>query len=212
MALPLISLAGAVLVLGQGGWRRLALLPALAGVALWAAADRPLLLIAADGGLVGVMGPEGRALSAARGDGFAAQNWLENDGDLADQKTAAARPGMAGPEGARKFGAGGIMGIALKGRGTTEALSGACAAADFVVIAAKVEAGPPDCLLFDTSRLEAMGALALYPVEGGKGLRVVSTLRPARRWSAPARAVAPALIGPARRDEPLRLAQDGPGQ
>jgi competence protein ComEC len=33
-----------------------------------------------------------RALSRARGDGFVAGVWLENDGDRADQATAAARP------------------------------------------------------------------------------------------------------------------------
>ena len=52
------------------------------------------VLIASDGGLVGVLGAEGRILSRAKGSGFVAGAWLENDGDLADQKTAAGRSGF----------------------------------------------------------------------------------------------------------------------
>ena len=77
-SLGLISLGGLVLVLwiGRGRWAGLA--PIAAGVALWAAADRPDLLIADDGrlfgiatagraGAVGARGPRLRGGELARG-------------------------------------------------------------------------------------------------------------------------------------------------
>jgi competence protein ComEC len=50
-----------------------------------------VVLIADNGGLVGVMTDTGRALSKEKGAGFVARNWLENDGDGALQQKAALR-------------------------------------------------------------------------------------------------------------------------
>jgi competence protein ComEC len=88
--LSLLTLGTVFLLLWTGWARWLGLLPVLVGFALWIAAERPLVLIS-ERGLVGVLVPDGRALSATRGDGFTARNWLENDGDLALQTEAAAR-------------------------------------------------------------------------------------------------------------------------
>lgn len=98
---PAVTLAGCWLILMRGRLRLLAAGPGLVALALWAMVDRPAVLISADGALVGVMGPEGRALSAAKGAGFVAGVWLEKDGDLATQIDAAARPGFSGPKAAR---------------------------------------------------------------------------------------------------------------
>ena len=57
-------------------------------------AERPALLVSGDGSCLGLAGPEGRALSRAAGGGFAAENWLENDGDLVGQEPAAERAGL----------------------------------------------------------------------------------------------------------------------
>jgi competence protein ComEC len=89
--LPLIGIGGviAVLCIGRGKW---------AGVVVICCAlfgsrnsKRPDVLIASSGGLMGVMHDGTRRLSREKGEGFAAQNWLENDrvlsfdrGDLAD--------------------------------------------------------------------------------------------------------------------------------
>jgi len=83
---------GALMLIALRGPLRLAG-PALIAVALggWALSERPLVLLDPEGRLAGVATPAGRALSRPRGAGFAAQVWLENDGDSADQKTAAAR-------------------------------------------------------------------------------------------------------------------------
>jgi competence protein ComEC len=59
---PLLTAGGLVLVLMRGP--PAGGLPVLAALALWTVPGRPPVLISADGGLVGVMGPQGRALSA----------------------------------------------------------------------------------------------------------------------------------------------------
>ncbi|NEY91294.1 ComEC/Rec2 family competence protein [Tabrizicola oligotrophica] len=101
--LPLLTVAGCWLVLMRGRVRGLSLLPLALGAALWAMTGRPILLISGDGALVGLMGPEGRALSAEKGAGFTAGAWLEKDGDLATQAAAFLRPGFSGPKTARGF-------------------------------------------------------------------------------------------------------------
>ena len=96
--LPLLSFGALTVVLWQG-WGRLAgLAPMTLAFVLWWTGDRPRVLIADTGGLVGVMTPQGRALSTAKGDGFAALNWLENDGDPATQEEAASRWPLVGAE------------------------------------------------------------------------------------------------------------------
>ncbi|MFN4129944.1 MAG: ComEC/Rec2 family competence protein, partial [Paracoccaceae bacterium] len=183
--LPLVTLAGVLGALLRGGWRALGVAPALAALVLWVGVERPLVLISADGGLVGVLGPEGRALSAPSGAGFAAQNWLENDGDLAAQDVAAARTGMEGAVGLRRFVAAGVTGVALKGKGAASRVAQACAAADLVVISLPVAVVPEGCLLLDPDRLRGSGTLALYRV--ADGLKVVPTFGGRRLWSSPRR-------------------------
>nr|WP_205518735.1 ComEC/Rec2 family competence protein [Pseudotabrizicola algicola] len=183
--LPLVTLAGAFVVLLQGRWRALGLPVALLALGLWLAADRPAVLISADGALVGVLGSEGRALSAAGGAGFAALNWLENDGDLASQEAAAARAGVTGPPGLRRFEVAGVTGVALKGKSAAARVEEACAQADFVVVSVPVPVGPLGCVVLDPERLRGSGSLALSP--GGGGLVVRPTFGAARLWSSPRR-------------------------
>ena len=89
--LPVFAAGMLWLILWQGGARLVG--PVIVAVAFagWAQSERPAVLIAANGSLVGVMTPQGRALSKERGAGFVAGIWLENDGDGADQAAAAAR-------------------------------------------------------------------------------------------------------------------------
>ncbi len=185
VVLPLIAAAGAWLTLGRGAWRWGALAPALLAVLLWGATARPVVLVSDDGALVGVMGPEGRALSAGRGAGFAAQNWLENDGDLAPQTEAASRPGFEGVEGEKRFTVAGVTGVALKGKGAAARVAAACAVAEVVVVSVPVPDPPPGCRVLDEALLARTGTLALYP--DGTGLRIVATKAQGRVWSAPVR-------------------------
>ena len=170
--LPILGLGGLWLVLWQGRAR-------LGGVAalglaflLWAGAERPVLLVSESGRLVGLMRPEGRALGKARGDGFSARNWLENDGDGASQKEAAARPGLARGKGEIRFRLGAIPFVQLFGKGARARLDDVCREGTWVILAAEAgtsegAGGPAKCHLIDTAMLARTGPLALYPPPGG---------------------------------------------
>lgn len=171
-ALPLLVLGALFGVLWRHRSRGAGLLPMAAAAFLWAGAERPPVLVAASGGLVGVMGAEGRALSKPRGDGFSADIWLENDGDPVDQAKAAERVGLGGAVGAREFRVGQARGVHLTGRGGRERLAEACRSAEIVVLSVEADA-PEGCRLYDSARLRDTGALALWP--GAEGIRVVSS-------------------------------------
>lgn len=93
--LPLVALGGLWLLLWRGPWRFCGLGAVGLALMLWGAGtQRPDVLIAPGARLIGVMGPEGRAVDHARAQSFAAETWLEADGAPADQADAAARPGL----------------------------------------------------------------------------------------------------------------------
>lgn len=64
-------------------------------IVIWMQTERPSVLIADNGALIGVLGQDGRALSRAKGSGFVASIWLENYGNPVDQARAAARRDFA---------------------------------------------------------------------------------------------------------------------
>ncbi len=148
---------------------------------LWAGSGRPPLLVSGDGALLGLLGPEGRALSQPRGAGFVAQGWLEDDGDLAAQDQAAARPGFTGPRTAREAVLGGVPIRQLSGKAAAGALPAACSDGALVILAGDAPEGwaaarasaPQGCDLWDRRRLRRSGALAIWPEAGG-GLRIVT--------------------------------------
>ncbi|THD85790.1 ComEC family competence protein [Aliigemmobacter aestuarii] len=181
VVLPLIMLGGLILCLTAGRVRAFALPPVLAGLVLWSQADRPPLLVSGDGRLVGLLGPEGRALSADRGQGFAASSWLENDGDLATQEEAAARPGLSGPAAARVFVLDGWEGVALRGKAGFAQVADACAAGRLVIVAGRVEDAPPGCALIDEALLRRTGPLAIRP-KGDGTLIARPTITQSRLW------------------------------
>ncbi|MDX5349721.1 MAG: ComEC family competence protein, partial [Paracoccaceae bacterium] len=135
LVLPLFTLGAIWLILWRGWVQILGLVPVCLAGLLWLQADRPTLLVSGDGKLLGLLGPQGRALSAATGGGFSAENWLENDGDLAAQNLAAARPGFDGAKGERWFRLDGLRMVALSGKGAEQKLAGACTTADLVILA-----------------------------------------------------------------------------
>ncbi|MFN3645997.1 MAG: ComEC/Rec2 family competence protein [Gemmobacter sp.] len=181
--LPLVAVGGLALVLLRGRLRLVGVVPLGLALFLWQAGTRPDLLIAADGGLVGLMGPQGRALSLPRGNGFAAQVWLENDGDRVSQEQAAARPGFAGGRGDRRFWLDGVAGAHLTGKGAEGRLPAVCAEVAIVILAAPARQVPEGCLVIDQTLLAQTGPLAVQSDETG-GWRFAAT-RPdrARRWS-----------------------------
>ncbi len=184
--LPMFTLGAIWLILWRGRIQLAGALPVLAALVLWLTADRPALLVSGDGRLLGLEGPEGRALSAAKGGGFAAENWLQDDGDLLEQAQAAERPGFAGPKGERWFDLAGLRGVALSGKGAGARLAEVCASAGLVILAAEAENPPEGCPLIDAKTLAATGPLALWLEESA--LRIETTKGARRLWSPPARA------------------------
>jgi competence protein ComEC len=200
--LPLFTLGAIWLILWRGRVQAFGALPVLAALVLWIFTERPVLLVSGDGRLVGLAGPEGRALSAPKGGGFAAENWLQNDGDLTLQAEAAERPGFQGPRGERWFELGGLRAVTLAGKGAEAKLPAVCQTADLVILAAEAAAAPPGCPLIDQQVLAATGSLALW--QRDKTLRIVTTKGARRLWSPPARDYALPDLGQA---SVLRAAQ-----
>jgi competence protein ComEC len=94
-ALWCVTLGGLWLCLWRGRLRLGGLAPLALAALLWGAVERPAALIGADGRMVGVLGPQGRALAGVGRETFVAESWLRRDGDLADRAAAEARPGFA---------------------------------------------------------------------------------------------------------------------
>lgn len=168
--LPLLALGALFIVLWQGRTRMIGVLPVLAGVFLWGAAERPVMIVSDTSGLIGIMTETGRALNKVSGGGFVAQNWLENDGDAATREVAFARwsEDLALAHGVR----------ILAGRGAA-ATPVPCAGAKLILMSATPEPRPQsapteihDCQIVTPDTLRATGSLALYA--DGPGLRLVS--------------------------------------
>lgn len=183
--LPILTLGAIWVILWQGRVKLLGALPIFLSFALWVGAERPALLISGDGKLLGLAGPDGRALSADRGGGFAAESWLENDGDLSGQKSAAKRAGFTGPKGERWFDLAGFSAVSLSGKDAVGKLDAACAKAGLVILADWAKATPKGCTLIDMRVLSGTGPLAVWA--GKDGIRVERTRTAARLWSPPSR-------------------------
>ena len=157
-----MALGALFLVLWQGRARLVGLAPMVLAFALWSQTTRPDVLIAESGALIGVMTPEGRALNKEKGGGFVAVNWLENDGDAAEQAGAAARWNTGLPA-AYDI-------VPVRGKRAAQALTD-CAEQDWVVM----NVTPPHrlpCRVISPETLKKSGALALYRT--GHGIRVVT--------------------------------------
>ena len=164
--LPLLALGALIVVLWQGRARWLGLAPVALSVMLWMQAERPDVLIADNGSLIGVMTEQGRALNRARGSGFVAMNWLENDGVALEQEAAAAL---------WQDGQSPVPIIALRGKRAAEGFLG-CNPGDWVVMNtrpkdASLFADLP-CRLLHPGTLRKSGSLAIYIDE--KGVREIS--------------------------------------
>nr|WP_036713656.1 ComEC/Rec2 family competence protein [Paracoccus sp. J55] len=188
LVLPLMAAGAAMILLGPvgGGGRRAFLLLRratggvllVASALLWLGAKRPDILISAEGDAVAVMTPAGRAPSKPRGGSFAVANWLEADGDAADQAAAAARPLWQGTASDRWAELGRpdgrvpirhLTGKAARGDAETHCPPGGILVADGNLATG---AGSPPCLVLDTAYLRRHGASAIFL--GADGLALVS--------------------------------------
>ena len=171
---PMLALGFLVLTLWKGRLRWGGLLLMAGAFLIWQKGERPEVLIADTGTLVGVMTPQGRALSKPKGAGFVARNWLENDGDGADQAEAAAR--WQTLNSTKNV-------IHLSGKRAVAEFIG-CRPGQLVVASVPMEPGTyPDCSIYDPPKLRETGALAL--LSGPNGWSVVTARDRAgnRLWS-----------------------------
>ncbi|HUF87774.1 MAG TPA: ComEC/Rec2 family competence protein [Thermohalobaculum sp.] len=179
--LALISLGGLWLVLWRGRWRLAGIAGIALGLMLWGQpAQRPEVLIASEGRLIGVLGPQGRALDHPRAQSFAAGNWLRRDGDGATQKQAAARPGLARGKGwvSARLSNGWQLEVVHSRHIAPGRIAALCQPRTLVV----VRYGPPHggpCLYLGEAALARLGAIAVHPA--GAGLRLVAAHDPARQ-------------------------------
>lgn len=172
--LPLMALGALFIVIWQGRFRLVGIVPMLLSVFLWAGATRPDVLISDTGALIGVMTPDGRALNRPRGGGFVALNWLENDGDAASQERAATRW--------RDPPAKGIRILALRGKSAAQSLT-TCRGYDWIVLNTPA-VHPLSCTVFDPPNLRRTGAIALYATPDGMTQKTARQVTGVRMWNA----------------------------
>jgi competence protein ComEC len=168
--LPLISVGFLFVILWQGRFRWAGLAPVLIAFFLWVQTERPAVLIADNGSLVGVMTDQGRALSKARGAGFVALNWLENDGDGTTQETAAARwDGTTNKIRHTQIGA--VHLTHLIGKKAGQAVAD-CQSGQIYVLSIRPEDNPGPCTVFGPDELRDTGSIALF--QDAEKLRIVT--------------------------------------
>lgn len=181
VVLALISVGGLWLMLWRGPWRLAGLAGISAGLLVWSQpAERPEVLIAPGGRLIGVMGGEGRALDHRRAQSYAAETWLRRDGDAAVQEEAAARPGLRRGSGwsAARLSNGWRLEVVHSRRPERARLAALCRPKTLVVARyGPVIEGP--CLYLGEVELARLGAVAVQPAGGT--LRLVAARDPTRR-------------------------------
>ena len=126
---------------------------------LWSQTTRPALLVADNGALMGRNTNDGRALSRAKGSGFVAGIWLENDGAPMMQDQAAARAGIETLGRVSTTTLGDWRVVQVSGKTALADMSG-CDGAD-ILISNQAEVGPRPCHVFDIGALRQSGSLAL---------------------------------------------------
>lgn len=162
-ALPLIALGGLMALVTRLFWLRgIGVAGLVAALVLWIGAERPALLVASDGSMAGLMGPEGRALTKPKGAGFVAKSWLEDDGDLAEQDAAFARQAFQGAKGALWANLAGTPFSHFTGKGAADRAQAACTKGALVILSEDWTGSQGPCMIYDTTRLRETGALAVY--------------------------------------------------
>ncbi|KIN64770.1 Competence protein [Sulfitobacter noctilucicola] len=168
--LPLLAHGFLTLILWQGHLRWAGGVMMVLSFVLWHGARRPDVLIADTGSLVGVMTPEGRALSKAKGAGFVARNWLENDG-----------AGLSQMEAATLWVTREV--IHLSGKRATAAMT-ECSESQIIVASAKADhLRGRNCLLFDPTTLKQTGAVAMRKTPQGWKITTARQMAGERLWT-----------------------------
>lgn len=186
--LPMLAVAAVSAVLSRGVFRAAMIVVGLVAVAGWGLSTRPVLLIAPEGKLVGLMTPEGRALSKAA-PSFTAEGWLQADGDAVTPKEAAARAGFSGKRGGRQAVWQGRRLLHLSGKAALENLEKACRDGALIVLDTVAPKGVTgDCQIYDRRKLAQSGALSF---DAAGGMRSAREEAGQRLWTEPPRRKTP---------------------
>ena len=137
--------------------------------------------MADSGGLIGVLTEGGRVLSKPRGDGFAAESWLENDGSLMLQEAANALPGVDVLGKAARVTLAGTDVLVLTGEVAPRELVG-CGGADILILSIVNDRDRP-CEVYDARRLRDTGALAGWIIDGALEVQSTREVAGTRLWS-----------------------------
>jgi competence protein ComEC len=171
--LPLLTLGALWGMLWQGRARWGGAVPVALALGLWAATPRPFMLIDQSGALVGVMTPQGRALSKPKGQGFVARSWLENDGAGLTQESAASLWPRAPT----------VLGLQVRVVTGKAAKTASCAGGEWLISGRDLPKGLP-CRVTDGPMLAKTGAIAVY--RDTSGLRIITEreVTGCRLWTA----------------------------
>ena len=180
--LPLMAIGALFIVIWHGRARWLGVPVMLVALGLWTQAERPYMLIAQSGGMIGVMTQDGRALTKPKGEAFASGIWLENDGDRADQPTAFARASFRQEGRLRWIPVGDGIVLHATGKVASAAAIEACRSADLIVVNVTME-GPERCAIYDAKRLLKTGSLAVTATENGLSVTTAREVGGLRLWS-----------------------------
>lgn len=154
--LPMLSVGFLMLVLWRGPMRWGGIAAMAASFVIWSGSTRPDVLVSDTGTLVGVMTEQGRALSKRKGAGFAARNWLENDGDGNDQYAA------------NKLWLADAPVIHLSGKRAAAAFTG-CREGQLVVSTVEIDRSTLPCIVHDPKSLKQTGAVSYKMKQEGLG-------------------------------------------
>ncbi len=179
-----VAFGGVVLVLWRGQGRLLGVIPIVTALVFWTQFQRPQVLITDNGRLVGIRQDGLRQLNRAKGNGFAARVWLENDGDAGDQKTAAKRAVFDGdrddwviPLGSRK------IAYVWSKKTPLGRLSARCGQVD-VLIAPNSKSGVTGgCVLIARASLKRSGAVSMRLSQEGISIKNARTVAGIRLWN-----------------------------
>jgi len=162
---PILTLGLLWLVLVSGRGRVAGVALVLSAVFFWQQTARPDLLVADNGALIGLQGPEGRVLSKPTGSSFVAGVWLENDGGPVPQAQAAAREGLTTEGRVTTANIGEWRVLQVSGKTALAGVAG-CDRAD-ILISNQVDEVARPCLVYDLASLRNTGALAVNLAPNG---------------------------------------------
>lgn len=180
IVLPLIAIGGLILCLWRGRGRLSGLAPLGLAAMLWAGTERPPVLIADSGTLVGLMTPQGRALSRDRGSAFVAGVWLENDGQGFNQPQAAALWPEPVVDRMARADLEGLNILHLQGKRAAARID-TCQPGQIVVSSVDIDL-PGGCEVFDPARLRNSGSVAVWMEQGTPRIVTDRDLSGARLW------------------------------